>query len=82
MAKTKNHTQPLFLPVLIDPALLRAARQVYRAYCEAHPNTAKRPAGVAVNLKTYQGKVLFSNNPILLPQECFIPLNQIESELS
>lgn len=82
MAKTKNHTQPLFLPVLIDPALLKAARQVYRTYCEAHPNAAKRPTGVAVNLTTYQGKVLFSAHPVLLPQECFIPLNQIESEHS
>jgi len=80
--RLENHTQPLFLPVLIDPSLLRAARQVYRAYCETHPNTAKRPTGVAVNQLTYQGKILFSSHPVLLPQEYFVPLSQLESEIS
>ncbi len=80
--KPENHIKPLFLLVLIDPTLLRAARQIYRAYCEAHPSQTKRPTGVAVNQLNYQGKVLFSSQPVLLPQECFIPLSQIESEIS
>jgi hypothetical protein len=82
MVKTINQSKPLYLPVLIDPALVRAARQIYRAYCEAHPSNAKRPTGVAVNLVNYQGKVLFANQPVLLPQECFVPLSQLESEIS
>lgn len=72
----------LSFPVLIDPALLRVARQIYHEYCQSHPDAAKRPSGVAVNQVTYQGKILFSNRPVLLPQECFIPASQIESEAS
>ncbi len=76
------HIQSPYFPVLIDPALMKAALQVYRAYCQAHPSAAKRPTGVAVNQLTYQGKVLFSSHPVLLPQEYFIPLSQLESEFS
>lgn len=68
--------------MLIDPALMKAAHKAYRAYCEAHPSTAKRPTGVAVNQVNYQGKVIFSNHPVLLPQEYFIPISQLESEFS
>ena len=78
----QNHTQSPYLPVLIDPALMKAAIQVYRAYCQAHPSAAKRPTGVAVNQLNYQGKVLFSSHPVLLPQEYFIPISQLESEFS
>ena len=76
------HIQSPYLPVLIDPALMKAALQVYRAYCQAHPSAAKRPTGVAVNQLSYQGKVLFSSHPVLLPQEYFIPISQLESEFS
>lgn len=68
--------------MLIDSALLKAARKIYRAYCEAHPTTSKRPTGVAVNQLNYQGKVLFSSHPVLLPHECFVPINQLDSEVS
>ena len=78
----QNHTQSPSSPVLIDPALMKAALQVYRAYCQAHPSAAKRPTGVAVNQLNYQGKVLFSSHPVLLPQEYFIPISQLESEFS
>ncbi|MBW4637661.1 MAG: hypothetical protein KME05_05385 [Gloeocapsa sp. UFS-A4-WI-NPMV-4B04] len=65
---------------MTDPTLLKAARQIYRTYCEVHTKIIKRPTGVAINQLTYRGKLLFSSKPILLPQECFIPLSQIESE--
>ena len=80
--RTEESSQPLNSPVLIDPAILKVARQVYRDYCETHSSNAKRPSGVVVNQLTYQGKVLFSNQPILLPQERFIPVAQLESENS
>lgn len=82
-AKWRNllcNNQPYILFVLIDSALLKAARKVYRAYCETHPSTDKRPSGVVVNQINYQGKVLFSSQPVLLPQECFVPISQLESE--
>lgn len=78
MAQSVLSPLTVSLPVLIDPALLRVARQIYRDYCETHPGAAKRPSGVAVNQLTYQGKILFSSHPVLLPQERFIPLSQLE----
>jgi hypothetical protein len=69
------------IPVLVDPALLRAARQIYRTYYEVHPDLIQRPLGVAINRLNHRGKLIFSGKPILLPQECFVPFSQIESEL-
>lgn len=66
---------------LLDPALVRAARQIYVTYYEVHPGLIQRPLGVAINRFTYRGKLIFSGKPILLPQECFVPFSQIESEL-
>lgn len=82
MAKMTLLPSTPYFPVLIDPALLRVARQIYREYCENHPGTANRPTGVAVNQVTYHAKILFSSRPVLLPQEFFIPLSQLESEAS
>ena len=68
-------------PLLTDPALLQAAQQIYRAYYEAHPKLVQRPSGVAINRTTLRGKLIFTNKPILLPSEFFVPLSQLESEL-
>lgn len=68
-------------PVLIDPTVIRAARQIYRTYYEVHPELIQRPLGVAINRFNLRGKLIFSGKPILLPQECFVPFSQIESEL-
>jgi hypothetical protein len=69
------------LPLLLDPALIRAARQIYRTYSEVHPARLQRPLGVAIHRYSYRGKLIFSGKPVLLPQECFVPFSQIESEI-
>jgi hypothetical protein len=69
------------IPSLIDPTLLRAARQIYRQFYEAHPNDAQRPIGIALNRYNYRGKLIFGRKPVLLPEECFIPFEQIQAEL-
>ena len=69
------------LPSLIDPALIRAARQIYRQFYEAHPEMTDRPVGVALNRYNYRGKLIFGKRPILLPDECFVPIAQVQSEL-
>ena len=79
-SKDQIRTTRQYLLKLTDPKLLKIAQQIYRTYCEVHPNTSKRPTGVAINQTTYRGKVLFSSKPVLLPEEGFIPLSQIESE--
>ena len=79
--KRDNQTDQVELPVLLDPALLRAARQVYRTYCALNPRSAKRPLGVAINEDTHRGQLIFGKKAVLLPGECFVPLNQLESEV-
>ena len=66
---------------LLDPTLIRAARTIYTTYYEVHPELLQRPLGVAIDRFTHRGKLIFSGKPILLPQECFVPFSQIESDL-
>jgi hypothetical protein len=72
-----NNVRPQ--PALIDPALIRAAGQIYHTYCEVHPEITGNASGVAINRSNHRGKVIFISHPALLPEECFVPLNQIES---
>ena len=64
---------------LIDPALIKAAGDIYYIYCEVHPEITGQASGVAIHRENYRGKVIFRNQPVLLPEERFIPLEQIES---
>lgn len=66
---------------LLDPSLLHSARHIYRTYYEVHPDEKGRPIGVAIDRFTHRGKLIFSGKPVLLPQECFVPISQIESDL-
>jgi hypothetical protein len=65
---------------LLDPALLRAAQDIYSFYCQINPNRERRrqPIGVAMNKVSYRGKLIFSSYPILLPEECFISIEELE----
>lgn len=69
------------IPILLDPKLLKSARQIYRTYCRVHSKLKKTPMGVAIHRKTYRGQLLFTKSPILLPWENFITIDQIESEI-
>jgi hypothetical protein len=77
----EDYTERMDLPMLLDPALLRAARQIYRTYYEVHPDLTQRPFGVAIHRYTFRGKLIFKRKPILLPQECFVPFSQLEAEI-
>ena len=66
---------------LLDPSLLQSARQIYRTFYEVHSEQVQRPLGVAIDRFTHRGKLIFTGKPVLLPQECFVSLNQIESEM-
>ncbi len=74
-----NFTTPKNQQPPIDPNVIRAAGHIYYTYCEVHPEIVGQPSGVAISRLTYRGKVIFTNRPVLLPQECFVPLHQIES---
>lgn len=64
--------------VLLDPELIKAARQIYRTFYEVHPEVMQRPIGVAIGRLNRRGKLVFGDKPVLLPQECFVPFSQIE----
>lgn len=76
-------SQPLesALPTALNPALLKSARQIYRTYYEVHPEDVQRPIGIAISTKTHRGKLIFGDRPVLLPNESFIPISQIEPGL-
>ena len=67
--------------MFFDPTLIKAARKIYRTYCNLHSQLNKKPFGVAIDRETYKGQLVFRERPILLPGECFIHINQIESEI-
>lgn len=69
------------LPSALNPALLKSARQIYRTYYEVHPEDVQRPIGIAISTKTHRGKLIFGDKPVLLPNECFVPISQIEPGL-
>jgi len=69
------------LTALLDPSLIRSARNIYTTYYEVHPELTQRPLGVAIDRFTHRGKLIFSGKPVLLPQECFVPFTQIEADL-
>ena len=78
---TNQGTGQLEFPVLPDPEVLRAARRIYRVYYEVHPNVQERPIGIAIDRYNHRGQLIFGNQPILLPKECFVPLQQLESNV-
>jgi hypothetical protein len=78
-SRVENRVEPMDFSSLLDPALLQTARQIYRTYYEVHPEQTRRPIGIAIDRVTHRGKLIFGQKPILLPQECFVPLSQIES---
>ncbi len=60
----------------IDTPLLAAAQSIYNLYQQVHGLNAS-PVGVAVNRQTLRGHVVFTHQPVLLPQECFIPCDRL-----
>ncbi|NJO39745.1 MAG: hypothetical protein HC769_26755 [Cyanobacteria bacterium CRU_2_1] len=76
--RVSSPVESMNFSALLDPAILQTARQIYRTYYEVHPDQVRRPIGVAIDRYTHRGKLIFGEKPILLPQECFIPLSQIE----
>ncbi len=64
----------------VDPAVVRSARLIYQTYYEVHPELTEPPLGVAINRLTHRGKLIFTGKAVLLPQECFVPFERLESE--
>jgi hypothetical protein len=65
-------------PIALSPVIVRAARSIYQAYVDTH-GYQQRPLGVALDRYTYRGQLIFSRQPVLLPHECFVPIQDIEA---
>lgn len=64
----------------LDPMtsqLLGAAQEVYMSYYQAHGEEALAPLGIVVNGKTLRAQLIFTRLPILLPQEHFVPTEEL-----
>jgi hypothetical protein len=60
-----------------NTSALRVAQEIYTSYCQTHPQP-RQPSGVAVDLDSYRGQLIFRSKPVLLPDECFVPFSEIE----
>ncbi len=59
---------------LLDPSLIRSARQIYTTYYEVHPGLIQRPIGVAINRFTHRGKLIFRVNLFCYRKNALFPL--------
>jgi len=75
-AKTTKESSMVFF----DPVLIKAARNIYRNYYSLAVPSDDTPMGIVINRDSHRGQLVFKRKPILLPRECFIPLQQIEAE--
>ena len=66
--------------IFFDPSLVKAARNIYRSYCNLNIPADNKPMGIVINRDSHRGQLTFNAKPILLPRECFIPLKQIEAD--
>jgi hypothetical protein len=78
--KPIHYPEPVAIAKLIDPTVIRAARQIYRSFVEIYPDRSHQPTGVVIDRLTYRGKLVFSAKPILLPDEYFVTIDQIQNE--
>lgn len=77
-----EYLKPTFKsPALLDSSVLQAARLSYRLYRDGHVEQLRRPLGIAVSRVDHRSYLIFNQKPVLLPNECFVPFDQIESQL-
>lgn len=72
-----RQSEPVQLPS--PESMLASARETYQAYCRLHID-AQPPIGVAMDRNTGRGQLIFSEQPILLPHECFISVEQMQAD--
>lgn len=63
----------------MDTNLLQAARQIYHSHLQLRPDVSEQsPRGVVIHRRTLRGDLIFSEFPILLPHELFIPVDILD----
>lgn len=79
--RNQNSVKTQVNMVFFDPSLVKAARNIYRSYCNLNFALDHPPKGIVINRDSHRGQLAFNSKPVLLPRECFIPLQQIEAEI-
>lgn len=65
----------------METNLIKAARQIYEDHVQLRPDVAyQTPRGVVIHRSTLRGDLIFSDYPILLPHELFIPVDMLEAQ--
>jgi hypothetical protein len=64
-------------PIVLSPVIVKAAQNIYQAYVDTH-GSKQAPLGVALDRYTLRGQLIFAGQPILLPHECFVPMQDID----
>ncbi len=69
------------IALLLPPSLQRLAKLLYHSYLETNAQQARCPLGVAISPVSYRAGLIFSQQPVLLPGEFFVPIELIESKI-
>ena len=60
--------------------VIKAAKQIYEDHVQLRPDVViQPPRGVVIHRNTLRGDLIFSDYPILLPHELFIPVDMLEA---
>ena len=60
--------------------VIKAAKQIYEDHVHLRPDVViQPPRGVVIHRNTLRGDLIFSDYPILLPHELFIPVDMLEA---
>ncbi len=73
MMQTSEVSQPTMIS---ESTILNAAQAIFSCYHQTHGGK-HLPAGVAIDRETLRGHVIFQEQPVLLPRECFIPAQEL-----
>ncbi len=63
-------------PMIAETTILHAAQAIFTCYHQTHGDK-HLPAGVAIDRETLRGHVIFQDQPVLLPRECFVPAQKL-----
>lgn len=69
------------LDMITETTILHTAQAIYTCYHQTHRDK-QQPAGVAIDRETLRGHVIFQEQPVLLPRECFIPAQEMPQDVS
>lgn len=63
----------------MDTSVLQAAQQIFETHLQLRSEMAMQlPTGVVIHRYTMRGDLIFSEYPVLLPHELFVPMDLLQ----